>query len=216
MPAHSLKTEEGLKDAASSTLRELLTVAKRYRKRRNRLDTLFLFSDRTRTRGSDVKVLPRATVDYDDSPEMEMMLKHRDAYESLEATIVEAREAISTSSKSDECDPELVSRMLQTLVRLETQRDRHLTAITDILGQLSRELIAQEAVLAKVVAEGARLAQMAVINRERLDHDLSMKEEGVETKSTSELVKMAQELKAKIARGELPLDEGGDGEAEAD
>lgn len=203
MPRHALTSDEGLKDAARSTLRELLSVSKRYRARRRRLDKLFLFMQRTR-RG---KTSSKSTIAYGDSPEMELMLEHRDGYDRLGETIEEARIAVSKAAKNIEPDdPYTLSKMLSTILSLERERARHLTEIKDILGQVSRELMAQENVLAKVVAEGAKLAQLAQLNRERIEAQLEVSGVGLESKTNDELTKLAMEMKQRIAAGELVVD----------
>lgn len=210
MPAHAMTSDAGLKDAACTTLRELLTIAKRYRKRRQRIDSLFLFDGRTRSRAGKDSLIPRAKVEYDDSPEMELILKRRDACEQLDRTIQVSQDAI----EDQEMEPKTRLQILQTLSRLEAQRDGHLEAMAEILCQMGRELMAQENVLAKVVTEGAKLSQMLQIAQDRLKAEAAEREEHISSKSSSDLQKMAKELKQRIDAGEevFVIEDGGDGE----
>ncbi len=201
MPAHPLSSDDGLKDAATSTLRELLSVAKRYRLRRRRLDTFYLFTERHRKKGRTNQVGAPAGVSWDDSPEMELMLKHRDSYEQLDA--VAKRVAAAITDPLSEVDPMTLNELMRQMTRLESQRDSHLEAIQILLQQLSRELIAQEQTLTKIVAEGAKLAQLALINREKLQALAEERNGGITSKSTTELEAMARDFKQKIANGEL-------------
>lgn len=204
MPAHPLSSDDGLKEAARSTLRELLTIAKRYRKRRQRLDTLFLFDGRSRAKAGKTYATPRATVEYEDAPEMELILKHRDSYDRLAATIDQATESINrVASKIDPDDPYTLKQMLQSVATLERQGLQHLDSIREILQQFGRELIAQESTLAKVVAEGAKLSQLAIINREKLTAEADRNGIGVNNKSTTELETMAKDIHRRIANGEM-------------
>lgn len=213
MPAHPLTSDEGLQDAARSTLRELLSVSKRYRSRRLRLDSMFLFAGRNYKRGRAVKTVPKSEVVYDDCPEMELMLKHRDGYDALTKTLDDTREAIEKVAKNiAPDDPFTLLKLMAAVVTLEKQRDRHLEAIQEILGQLSRELMAQEAVLAKVVAEGAKLASLAVLTRERISAQMEATGNGIESKSNSELTQIAKDFKKRLASGESVV--GGDDEGE--
>ncbi len=193
MPAHPLSSDDGLKEAARSTLRELLTISKRYRMRRQRLDTLFLFEARARKKAGKTYETPKATVAYDDAPEMELMLKHRDAYEQLAITIDAAHEGIRNTPTNPD-DPYALMKLMDSVNRLEAKRDAHLESIREILQQVSRELIAQENVLAKVVAEGAKLSQLALINREKIAHEAEQRGGGTNSKSNSELLQIAQEI----------------------
>ncbi len=203
MPAHALSSDEGLQDAARSTLRELLTVAKRYRARRQRLDGMFLFGPRDYKRGRVTKSEPKAQVAYDDCPEMELMLKHRDSYDSLSATIDDARVAISNAAKNiDEGDPYTLIKLMSALATLEKQRDYHLIAIQELLSQLSKELMAQEGVLAKIVTEGGKLASASMINRERLMALADANGKGIDSKSDGELDQLAKDIGKRIATGD--------------
>lgn len=212
MPAHPISTEEGLKDAARTTLRELLSVAKRYKRRRDRLDALFLFCERSRKRGKHQQHEPKAEVVWEDPPEMELMLKHRDAYERLGELLEYCHAAMEKAADADDgTGAKALVTLTSNINRLEGQRERHLEAIQEILGQLSRELMAQEAVLTKVVAEGARLAQFAQINNDRIRAALETKGMGAESKANSELQDIIDNLKRRIANGEM-IDVGVDAE----
>jgi hypothetical protein len=202
MPAHAISTEDGLKDAARTTLRELLKLAKRYKRRRERLEALFLFEVRKRKVGRNEQTGSKATVGWEDTPETELMLKHRDDYERLSALLESARVAIEKATVDPE-DGLTLLKLMQTVSTLERQREAHLESIREILGQLSRELMAQEAVMMKVVAEAARLAQLAEINQLRINAAMQARGMGHETRSTGELEKLARDLQGRIARGEV-------------
>lgn len=203
MPRHALSSDDGLKDAAQSTIRELVTIAKRYRKRRARLDGLFLFSERVRKHGGKSFTEARSTVQYDDSPEMELILKHCDVYDSLEKQVGTASLAIERVAKQiDDDDPHTLLKLMQHLTRLEALRDKHLESIREILGQVSRELMGQENVMLKCVTEGAKLSQLASITAERLAFEADTRGKGLDGKSESELAKIAREMKARLKAGE--------------
>ncbi len=204
MPSHALTSDDGLKDAARSTLRELLSVSKRYRGRRKRLDALFLFGPRAYKRGRKTEQVEKSQVDWNDCPEMELMLKHRDCYDSMEATIVAAREGMKNAQPDDMLT---LRDCLALIARLESQRDKHLVAIQEILGNLSRELMAQENVLAKVVAEGAKLASLAQLSRERIVAQENASGKGIESRSNTELTKIAEEMKKRLASGKYVPEE---------
>ncbi len=210
MPAHPLSSDAGLKDAACTTLRELLTIAKRYKKRRNRLDALFLFSSRTLRKGRTVKEIPKATIAYTDGPEEELLLSHRDTIERLDATVIELRAAVE---RCPDMDARALGDVMKSMARLEFIRDVHLKGMREILANLARELMSQENVLSRVVAEGARLAQMAQINREKIDADTAARTGGIDSKATSELQAIAENMKRRIEAGELfVIDGDGDGQ----
>lgn len=203
MARHPLSSDAGLKDAARTTLRELLSVSKRYKRRRERLDALFLFAERRRkNKGAKNAIGPKATVVWDDPPEMELLLTHRDAYERLGKLFDTAAVALEAAAKADP-DCKLLISLTFHVNKLEAQRERHLEAMTEILGQLSREMMAQENVLAKVVTEGAKLTQEAFINSERMATIRDTRGAGEDTKASSELQKIASELKQRMADGEL-------------
>lgn len=164
---------------------------------------MFLFGPRNYKRGRTTKTVPKSEVIYDDCPEMELLLKHRDGYENLSITVEDARVAIgkARANISPE-DPFTLLKLMSTLATLEKQRDAHLVAIQEILGQLSKELMAQEGVLAKVVAEGAKLASLAQINRERIAAQEAANGKGIESRSNSELATLAKEMGKRIATGD--------------
>lgn len=201
MPTHPLTSDDGLKDAARTTLRTLLTVAKRYGRRRGRLDELFLFAGRSRTKGRTKQVVPKAEVIWDDSPEMELMLKHRDDYERLGVLLEHCHVAMEKAATADPESLKALTTLTFNINRLESQREAHLEAMRELLAQVSRELMTQENVMAKVVAEGAKLAQLAQINVDRIRAALQSKGVGEDSKSNTELQAIARKIQQQIADG---------------
>ncbi len=135
---------------------------------RNRTRRLVTFASRPARK---VNGMPRdpSKVQYNDRPEIELYLWHRDESMFLATAILRYREKLDKVVATDEHALEAMAKALQSLDRLEEKRLKHVAAMEKILEVLGKEQANRETVMANLAKEAAKLAQAAAQHKDRMD-----------------------------------------------
>lgn len=161
--------DEDLGKRTRSMTNKLVTMVNGYAVDRNRLRGLVLFEERR----AEKNTRPISRVNNYDRPEVELILHHRDRCRALEAHSQYAELAIASAKKQiDEGNPTYLvalSQALQELARIENHRAKHVASIEGLLAQMTKEMGVQEALMARLAADAAALAQKASEHQDKMD-----------------------------------------------
>jgi hypothetical protein len=153
--------DEQIAKKTKSMVGKLLVMVNGYAADRNRLRSLVLFETRMSGKG----VNPVSTVAYSDRPETELILFHRDKALAYEKLADEVNEIIATWKKSDEVlDKDGFATMKECLIKIkdiDALQMKHISALETLLASLTKEMGGQEALMARLAADAASLAQKA-------------------------------------------------------
>ncbi len=144
--------------ALKKTAKQLTNMVRGYARDRARIRQLPTFGDRT----NGERTQKKAQVEWNDRPEIELYLTHRDAYEELGKDLTSCREALR------KVEPEDAASAMEAMSRLETTRAKHLASMELILAMLQKEFGAREGIMAKLASDQAKIAEAARQHEERI------------------------------------------------
>lgn len=150
-------------DALVGMSKKLTKWTKGYGRDRARLRTLVLFQSRDGT-GAQLS-LPPSKVYYNDRPETEMILYHRDEVLRLTGVI----ELAEKSLREESGEWEAKARLMEAIATADGKRMKHTDAMENLMARFADQLVKQEAVMAKIAADAAKLAQGAYEHRDKME-----------------------------------------------
>lgn len=156
-----------LESSAAKMLYKLSGMVKSYSRDVMRVRTLVSFEDRVH--GTTVR--KKSFVAWNDRPEVELYLQHRNEYWRLEVFIDDLHAAMTKSVKEagPAVGPNEVAQTADAIARMQSQRQRHLASMESILSSLAKEFGGKEATMAKLAADGAKLAVAVQMHHDRMD-----------------------------------------------
>lgn len=172
--APALPPKDGRPDFSPSVrkmLNQLVCRVRDYSKDRHRIRRIVSFKERKyETAGpSGRESRPISQVNVMDRPEVELYLYHRDVVLYLEdraAKVKEKLDAMSPGSAEDFAD---LAKITTSMANIEEKRLKHITSMENILKNLSQEAISREQIMAKLAADGAKMAQAAQQHEDKME-----------------------------------------------
>ncbi len=198
LPAADEPSEDAeIAKKTKSMVGKLLVMVNGYAADRNRLRSLVLFETRMSGKG----VNPVSSVAYSDRPEVELILFHRDKALSYEKLVEDVTELIEAQKKSDEVlDKDGFALMKECLIKvkdIDALQMKHVTALETLLASLTKEMGGQEALMARLAADAATLAQKASEHKDKME--LANKQSAIPS---------SMELKQRLAlKYNVPIDQ---------
>ncbi len=155
--------DEALAEQAMKMLNRLVDMVAGYAKDRNRVRSLVLFAERKPRNGSPaVRKVSRAH--WNDRPEVELLLTHRDTVLSINGLLKVAQKQMEVAT-----DPSVADSILGRIAALEDDKHQAMKQITRILESIAGEQATREAMMVKLATDGARLAQAALHHQDKQD-----------------------------------------------
>lgn len=132
----------------------------------------------------------KAKAVWDDPPDIELALKHRDCVDRIEADLVICREVIQ-GGKIESKD---MGRVLENYTRLERAALDHMREIRGCLEAFGKEQVAREALMTRLITETTRLKVVDRHHRENMAFEAGVTD--LESKNNAELEAMIREAEA--------------------
>jgi hypothetical protein len=155
-----------MEPTSARMLHQLKGMVRGYARDIHRVRNLVTFAERVRLDGGDENIRKMSDVRWEDRPEIEIYLKHRDDVLHIERAL-ELQDLIIIEARKNE-DPNKLLQAFNCISRLEQTKERHLQKMTAILETMSREFGAREAIMAKLASEGAKLAMIGQMHQEKM------------------------------------------------
>ena len=172
--APALPPKDGRQDfpiTVRKMLNQLVDRVRSYAKDNNRLRGLVLFKERKlQSVGSNGReARPISEVMSMDRPEVELILHHRDVVLEIEdksARIAEKLKDMTPDSPEAFAD---LARITGHINGMEEKRLKHIASMENILKNLSMERVSREQIMAKLAADGAKMAQAAQQHEDKME-----------------------------------------------
>ncbi len=166
-PVSDIDDDAKLTKKARSLLNRLVDMSNDYAHDRNRIRGLVLFEDRT-----DGRPRLMSKVEYADRPEIELLLQHRNECRRLASKVEGLHTFIAQLQAEIEHDKSTllaVANSLKTIAQLEAQKMAHFNAIETLLATLTKTMVTQESIMAKLTADAAAMTQKMTEHKDKME-----------------------------------------------
>lgn len=127
---------------------------------------------------------------WDDPPDIELALKHRDCVDRIEGDLVKCREIIDSGT----IEGKDLGRILENYTRLERAALDHMREIRGCLEAFGKEQVAREALMTRLITETTRLKVVDRHHRENMEFEAGAND--LDRKNNAELEEMIREAEA--------------------
>jgi hypothetical protein len=152
---------DGLPMRGKQALNRLIKMIHDYGKDRQRVRSLVTFEARQNAAGS---VRERSIVEYNDRPEIELYIHHRNETLRLDADIEFTRKKLQDIV----LEPADFLTITTNLATLQTRKAKEIEAMERILATLAKEQSAKETLMAKIATDAAKLVQAASQHQDKM------------------------------------------------
>lgn len=166
-----------LESTALKMVVQLAGMVRGYARKRARLKCLCLFEDRVRSDGKMTR--RKSKVEWNDEPDVELILKHQLEIESIDAEQDDLRKIIDDAT----LDADARVKAHAIIAQLEAQKNQHMREMRGGIESARVALGLTENIMAKLAADGAKLSVTLKIAQDRIE---------AETK-TRQLIKSSNE-----------------------
>lgn len=163
--------------------RNLVRFIRTTRKFQGRINTLRLWTEAIGPTGKVHKKI--AEVEYDDHPQVQLILERRDRYNELREDIEKQKELAADPG----LDTELRCKLFESINAMTTRADKELIAIELVMAQIRREWTEAAKTILKMLEAAAKLKLMQRMHEDKIE---LAKQKDPGSLSTAELLKVLE------------------------